>query len=484
MRVWNIGERDLWLDEALSVLYAGLPLDTLVELRRTGTNPPLYHIVLGWWVRAFGDGEEALRMMSAVAGMAAVGLAYPLGCRFGGRRIGLIACALLAANHWAVCYSQETRYYALIEALSMLTTLLLYDALTTGRTGRLIGYAVVSAISVWVHTFAWFVLLAQAVWVVARLRAMPSDNRRRRLIVHAGIAGGAVILLFIPWLPVLADQIRTVSAGYWIPRPGWGSVGEWARGMLAPWPGLRIPTLAACVIAVAWTMFHKSSAGRRAAPRRTGTARLDICYLFLWALIPLVLPVIWSLVGTPVFRPKYAIVTQPAVVLLLALFIARRPTLCCTLYAAFLIVFWPAEAVLIREDWRAAARLVDEQAAKDARIFVYHDYCYFPLRYYLSADRAITPVLQPDKPHSGFADLYPDECVSPARVREAARSGDEVWVVLSHIHRDTEETDHEALIGGHCRNGTSYARHALKEVEVLCLNSAIPTDDELRHSDE
>ena len=57
VRVWNIGERDLWLDEALSVLYAGLPLDTLVELRRTGTNPPLYHIVLGWWVRAFGDGE-------------------------------------------------------------------------------------------------------------------------------------------------------------------------------------------------------------------------------------------------------------------------------------------------------------------------------------------------------------------------------------------------------------------------------------------
>jgi hypothetical protein len=178
-------------------------------------------------------------------------------------------------------------------------------------------------------------------------------------------------------------------------------------------------------------------------------------------------------------------------VLLLALFIARRPTLCCALYAAFLIVFWPAEAVLIREDWRAAARLIDEQAAKDARIFVYHDYCYFPLRYYLSADRSITPVLQPDKPCSEFDDLYPHECVSPAQVREAARSGDEVWVVLSHTHRDAEETGHEALIGGHealigghRRNGTSYARHALKEVEVLCLNSVIPMDNELRHSNE
>ena len=145
---------------------------------------------------------------------------------------------------------------------------------------------------------------------------------------------------------------------------------------------------------------------------------------------------------------------------------------------------WPAETVLVREDWRAAARVIDEQAAKDARIFVYHDYCYFPLRYYLSAGRSITPVLQPDKPRSEFADLYPHECVSPAQVREAARSGDEVWIVLAHIQRGAEEADYEVLVGGSCRNGTSCARHALKEVEVLCLNSAIPADDELRHGDE
>lgn len=485
LRVWNIGVRDLWLDEAFSALYAELPLETLVELRRQGTNPPLYHILLGWWVRGFGDGEQALRMMSAVAGMVVVGLGYPLGCRLGGKRTGLIACALLAVNNWAICYSQEARYYALTEALAMATTLLLYDALTTRRPGRLIAYTVVAAAFVWVHTFAWFVLLAQAVWAAMRLRAMPNDDRRYRLGVWLGMAGVAIVLAFVPWIPILADQIRTATAEYWVPPPRWIDLGNWAQGMIAPWPHLRLALLAACALVVAAKLFHGPRGDRRQAPHAPPLERVDSCYLLLWMLAPLVIPLGWSLVGTPIFQPKYAIVSQPAALILLAHLGARRSVVCATCYGAFILLSlfaMPqyADCPLVREDWRAAARLIDTHAAPDARVFVYRDYCHYPLRYYLDADRSITPVFHPDKPHSEFADLYPGPGVPFEHLLKATHGDDEVWIVLARLHRYTEHADYEALIDALCRC-RSCARHPLRGIEVLRLGSVIAAEDELRH---
>ena len=477
VRVWDIERRDLWLNEAYSVLYAQLPLETLVELRRQGTNPPLYHLLLRGWVGAFGTGEFALRMMSAVAGMAAVGLAYPLGCRFGDRRTGLIACALLAVSNWAICYSQEARFYALTEALAILTTLLLYDTLATRRPGRLVGYALAASAFVWVHTCAWFVLLAQAIWVGLRLRAMPADDRRR-LGRWLGLAGGMVVLSFLPWLPILLDQIRTVSAGYWVPRPRWLDVGDWAQGMIAPWAPWRWLFVVVCCGIVGVALARRRTRATR-SPSPHVVDRVDTTYLLLWLLLPMAVPVVWSLVGTPIFRPRYALVSQPAALVLLAGLVVRRPALCGAFLAAFVLALpRKADCPLVQEDWRAAARLIETQAAPDARIFVFRDFCYFPLRYYVDPSRSIIPVFHPDRPRGEYATLYPAGVVQERGLLDAADGPGEVWIVLSHLGLRVHGVDREALVQQLCRDGRSCRRFALERVEVLRVGSVVAADDE------
>ncbi len=84
--------RGLWLDEAISVHQANLSFHDLFENLQYGDrHPPLHHIVLWLTVRAFGDGELAVRLPSLIAGTLVIPAMYLLGRELYDRRTGLVA---------------------------------------------------------------------------------------------------------------------------------------------------------------------------------------------------------------------------------------------------------------------------------------------------------------------------------------------------------------------------------------------------------
>ena len=58
----------LWLDEALTVNIAKLPLSRIPDALRHDGSPPLYYLLLHWWIAAFGAGDIAVRALSASCG--------------------------------------------------------------------------------------------------------------------------------------------------------------------------------------------------------------------------------------------------------------------------------------------------------------------------------------------------------------------------------------------------------------------------------
>ena len=55
----------LWLDEALSVNIAKVPLGQLPNALRHDGSPPLYYLLLHWWIAVVGAGDVAVRALSA-----------------------------------------------------------------------------------------------------------------------------------------------------------------------------------------------------------------------------------------------------------------------------------------------------------------------------------------------------------------------------------------------------------------------------------
>src|SRR6516165_7601840 len=134
---------DLWLDEALSVNIARLPLSQLHTALRHDGAPPLYYALLHLWIRAFGTGDVATRSLSGVLSVATLPLAWFAGQRLGGRKLAVFALLVVATSPYAIRYGTEARMYALIMLLVFAGYLAVLRALEHPSLGRLAVVAVV-----------------------------------------------------------------------------------------------------------------------------------------------------------------------------------------------------------------------------------------------------------------------------------------------------------------------------------------------------
>ena len=109
-----IAPNGLWLDEALSVNIAKLPLHQIPGALVQDGSPPLYYFVLHYWMLAFGQGEVAVRALSGIVSVATLPFLWMAGKRAGGRPTAWAALLLGASSPWAVYYGTDTRMYSLM----------------------------------------------------------------------------------------------------------------------------------------------------------------------------------------------------------------------------------------------------------------------------------------------------------------------------------------------------------------------------------
>lgn len=199
----------LWLDEALSVNIARLPIGQIPDALRHDGHPPLYYVLLHGWMDAFGEGDVAVRTFSGLWSLALFPLVWVAARRIGGSRVAVYAVALLALSPFAIRYGTETRMYAMVSVLALSGWLLADDALARRPTpARLAGITVVVGALLWTHYWAiWFLVAAGLALLVhlwrARRTGRPDAVRATYLVIAAMVVGG---LTFVPWLPAMAYQ--------------------------------------------------------------------------------------------------------------------------------------------------------------------------------------------------------------------------------------------------------------------------------------
>ena len=202
----------LWLDEALTVNIARLPLRKIPAALRHDGAPPLYYAMLHVWMRVFGTGDTAVRALPGLLGVFTIPLAYICGggLRTGGRhfdrRAAVTTMLLVATSPWAIRYSTENRMYSLAILLVLLGFLAVSKAMRSPTPWSLAAVALVTAALVYTTYWAFFLLaVVGAVLLVRCIRAKPAERGPAIRLIVSVVAGCA---LFVPWLPILATQLR------------------------------------------------------------------------------------------------------------------------------------------------------------------------------------------------------------------------------------------------------------------------------------
>ena len=293
---------------ALVDLGLGEMLDTLPSFEGT---PPLYYLVAWVWSRIAGDGEFALRSLSALFGIATVVVAYAAARTIASRRTALVAAAIVALSPIAVWYSQEARAYALVTLLvggGLVFFLRELRGTGSSRT-NLAAWSLLAALALATHYFAVLFVAPMGLWLLVR-------SARRAPVLVALLLPLAVGLALIP----LADDQQ--------PHAGGGETSETALGRRVPQvvkqllvgyhlPAETLITLVAALGCVAAMMLAWTRAGhgdRRAAGITAAIAVAGAGLLLVLALA-----------GSDYFLSRYLVpVVVPASVALAAGFAVPR----------------------------------------------------------------------------------------------------------------------------------------------------------------
>lgn len=338
LRLYRISAQSLWNDEGTSAALALRDLATITRDAAHDIHPPLYYWLLHFWVRLWGVSELALRSLSALLGVAVVGLVFLIGEALFGAQVGLLAAFFSAISPFQVYYSQETRMYMLLAAAVCLGTYALIRYMRTEmialqkreerREANLHELSALSpsavtapaalyvlAVGVGLYTHYSFPIL-WGVWNAAYLAAwLWRRARAGRLARWVGLQVAA-FAVYLPWLPTGLRQMTQWPA---ISEPH--SLAFFVKDAFAllvgghslPLSRADLLVAAVGVVALAGLLpLRREADARPEAPWwwRTGLVAA-------WLAMPILAQWTLSLLK-PAYRPKFFLVCAPAFAILAA----------------------------------------------------------------------------------------------------------------------------------------------------------------------
>ncbi len=231
LRFWT--PSPMWLDEALAVNIARAPLHAIPGLLRRDGAPPLYYVLLHYWMAVFGSSDLGARSLSGLIGLLTLPAAWLAGYRVGSRwwdepdaaerlsengaapqgrdereRVGrLVAWTttfLVATSPFAVYYDTEARMYALVILLSTLGILAFTAILRRPTIWNTVALAAVTAALLYSHYWSLFLVTAAVIGT-----AWFARSGRHSLSCRIALLAMAVgVCAFLPWVPTFWFQLH------------------------------------------------------------------------------------------------------------------------------------------------------------------------------------------------------------------------------------------------------------------------------------
>ncbi len=207
LRLGFLGQRSIWLDEAVVVWVAQHPWRDIPRLlAAVDQHPPAYYLLMHVWQGIAGTSEAALRLPSACFGLVSVILTYVLARRITAEATSLLSALVVAISPFQLMSAQEARMYPLLGALCLASTIALLSSVEQGGAHRWILYAMASALMAYTHYLGLLVLVSHGVWVA---------GWERRHLRAWTVCAVAIALAFAPWIPSFLEQLGRVHSFDW-----------------------------------------------------------------------------------------------------------------------------------------------------------------------------------------------------------------------------------------------------------------------------
>lgn len=375
LRLYKLDFQSLWVDELYSIVPV-YPLNTVEFIINycKSDQPPLFFLILHFWMKLFSYTPLSGRMLVAVFGILGVIAMYFLGKEVSNRKIGLLASFLTSINYFHIYYSQELRFYSLLFLLTVLSFLFFVRSYKKRTFTYYVLYVISTIALLYTQYYGLIIFVTQGIIFIFYVIL----NKEKISFIITGIVLAIIIFgSFIPWLEILIHDAQITS--YWIQEPkpyfffGYYRV-YWGRDFLTEKVTLFIGFI---------YIWHLVTSFRNKTITKEGTVTAIL--IISWILFSYLIPYVRSVTSTPILFPRYTLVTLPAIFIVIALgldLIKRklfRVTLIALIFSGVMIHMFVVEkyyTVITKAQLREAAQVVIKNHKSDVIVYSNFEWWY------------------------------------------------------------------------------------------------------------
>jgi len=392
-RLYRLDFQDIWWDEGRNIDVASRSLAVIATTKEMDIHPPLYFYTLHLWMLGAGLSEFAVRFLSVFFSLLTIPLLYRFGAAMGTNYVfGLLAATVAAFAPFYVSEAQETRMYTMAIFLTTASAYFLYRAWREGGGLLWAGYVLTSALGIYTHYSASFILIAENAFLgLMVLVTAYRQGKWLRILRGWVLSQLGIALLYLPQMRIALRQYVTYE------NPTMG-VPDLPSFLTQVWQGFSLgpaaeliqatPLLAgmALILILGLAIGLAPIATQQLRPERLDP--IPLIWLCLWLVLPILL-YFCILRDRPFFHPRYIMLATPPYYLLLAYAIQqiwKRGAVVGLLSVVFLLAaFVPAiqadffDPTGFGDDTRGLARFIESQAGENDVVLIDVPY---PFDYY------------------------------------------------------------------------------------------------------
>ncbi len=206
LRLISINQ-SLWLDEAISVELVKKPffLTHIYQFMQGDYNPPLFNIILHFWLKIFPAQEFFIRLPSLIFGLATGLYLYKIAqLFFNSKKRSYFTLILLMTSPLHIYYSQEARMYslaALTTTSSMYYFIKFWQSKNSLNNKYFILYVLATALTLYSHYLSWLILPVQWAYIIWQ--------KNKKVFLNFLMANIFIAFSLIPLMPLLLNQLQT-----------------------------------------------------------------------------------------------------------------------------------------------------------------------------------------------------------------------------------------------------------------------------------
>ncbi|MDE2143664.1 MAG: glycosyltransferase family 39 protein, partial [Elusimicrobia bacterium] len=382
-----------WFDEAGTMMLAALPFGKVLPLLISNEmSPPLYFVMMHFWLKAFADPRLGLRVFSVLCGVASLVVFRSLCERLLPKRARLLGLFIAAFSSYWIHAAQDGRVYSLLILVALLcarSVLALEEAPTPRRWAA---YACWALLGLNLHYYFAFSLVAHALWLGWRFRRSAAQMKAW------ATAHLFVLLALTPWAFFLPQQLTRHVHDFLVADPlTFRHLGDLLGTMFfdVTYLGLALPAWLTPAIGAGFAAAAIVGAVRLAARLGPDDERAPLSFIVTHLAVPLALIMIAELmVGRPITQARYFFALSPWAYLLAAFVFssARRamfaPRLLLEAVLAAGVVGYFASSRIVDPRFEALAAAIRRGSTGRDPVVYIETYYYLPMRLYYLPERA------------------------------------------------------------------------------------------------